>query len=427
MLILYQLIIGTAFVVLFPFLLLFVLVTGIHRELFHERLGLYKEFGVKGKRTRRIWLHGASVGEVKAISVLVGQLKTLVPDSQFVVTTMTVTGKEVAQQQLGEEVICLLTPLDVPLIVNRVVRVIDPDCYICIETELWPVLLSTLASKGIPTFLVNGRMSENSRKNYLKFRMLFSRVINSFDRLSFISDEDRQRFISLGGDPDKMRVDGNIKYDLPIPEKAKQIRRNYQNLLSTGEDEETLIGGSTHHGEEDILVDVWKELNRNKPLLLIIAPRHLERVAEIEAMLIERSLAFHTFSALKNGEQRCHPIVLLDTLGELSLLYSIATFIFCGGSLVDYGGHNVMEAAIWDKVVLYGPDMADFLDGKKLLESVGGGVMVNDAHQLMEQLKQFRSDPASYEYLCRGAGTIARAQQGTGQRQALLVVETLLQ
>lgn len=426
MLILYQLIIGIAFVVLFPILLLYVLVTGTHKALLSERLGLYRGPGVKGKRTRRIWLHGASVGEVKAICVLVGQLQTLVPGSQFVVTTMTVTGRKVARQQLGEDVVCLLTPLDVPLIVNWVVRAIDPDCYICIETELWPGLLSTLSSKGIPTFLVNGRMSENSRKNYLKFRLLFSRVINSFDRLSFISDEDRQRFISLGGDPDKMRVDGNIKYDLPIPENAKQIRQNYLNLMSARENEEILIGGSTHHGEEEILTDVWNELNRDKPLLLIIAPRHLERIDEIKAMLTERLLAFHTFSALKNGEQRSHPIVLLDTLGELSLIYSIGTYIFCGGSLVDYGGHNIMEAAMWDKVVLYGPDMADFLDGKKLLESVSGGVTVNDSNQLMEQLKQFRSDPASYQDLCDRAGTIAKAQQGAGQRQALLVAETLL-
>jgi len=426
LLILYQLIIGTAFAVFFPILLLFVLATGTHKELLHERLGLYKGLGIKAKGVSRIWLHGASVGEVKAICVLVGQLRTLVPGSQFVVTTMTVTGRKVARQQLGEDVICLLTPLDVPLIVNRVVRVVDPDCYICIETELWPILLNTLASKGIPAFLVNGRMSENSKKNYLKFRMLFSRVINSFDRLSFISDEHRHRFISLGGDPDKMRVDGNIKYDLPIPEKAKQIRQNYLNLLSTDEKKEILIGGSTHRGEEEILANVWKELNRDKPLLLIIAPRHLERIAAIEAMLTERSLAFHTFSALKNGEQRSHPIVLLDTLGELSLLYSIGTYIFCGGSLVKYGGHNIMEAAMWDKVVLYGPDMADFLDGKKLLESVGGGVMVNNSHELLEQLKQFRADPSSYEDLCRRAGTIAKEQQGAGQRQALLVAETLL-
>ncbi len=426
MLILHQIIIGLLFLILFPSLLLFVLITGIHRPFLHQRLGFCGDIEKKRQGVTRFWLHGASVGEVKAIKLLVDELRALVPQSQFVVTTMTVTGKKVAEKQFGNDVHCLLLPLDVPLIVHKVVNTVDADAYICIETELWPILLSTLSSKGIPIFLANGRMSGKSRRNYQIFRSLFSRVIQLFDHLSFISEIDRKRFISLGGDPEKMVVDGNIKYDFSFDDSPATLRQDYQRLFSLEKDCEILVGGSTHNGEEEMLVELWTELNRESKLLLVIAPRHLERLPEVEMLLQQRALPYHKLSQLKEGGVRTNPIILVDSYGELALIYSIGTYVFCGGSLVDYGGHNIIEAALWEKAVFYGPSMADFQDGKKLLESAGGGFEIRNRQELLEKIKQFRADPEAYNLACRSAGNIAKAQQGSGRRQAEAITSYLL-
>jgi 3-deoxy-D-manno-octulosonic-acid transferase len=336
---------------------------------------------------------------------------------------MTTQGKKVAREQLTPDVICLLAPLDAPLIVDRVLTAIAPDIYICIETELWPLLLHKAAARGVKLVLLNGRMSEKSCRNYLKIRYLFAGLLQKFDRIAVISTADRERYLAVGADDMLLSVEGNVKYDLSLPEGAETLREHYGSMLDLRE--EVLITGSTHTGEEELLVPVFLHLQAERELLWIIAPRHLQRLPAIMEMLTARGLGFDRFSDLRKGDKRRHSVVILDSLGELADLYGIATYIFCGGSLVERDGHNVMEAAIWGKAVCYGPSIGDFRDAVELLESVQAGFRVDDAQALEEKIRWFRNHPAEYENACRRAGDMAGAQQGAAERQAAIILHCL--
>jgi 3-deoxy-D-manno-octulosonic-acid transferase len=214
--VLYRLIIGLIFYCLLPLLLLFVLITGRHRQGLGERFGLYPALPGE-KRGKRIWLHAASVGEVQAARVLIAELRALRPDTGFVVTTMTLHGRNVAARQLGPDIPCLLAPLDVPGIVERAVTRIGPDAYVCLETELWPLLLRTTAARGIPTVHLNGRLSAGAAAGYRRWRWLFRRVLANFAAMAVISEVDRDRYLALGAIASRLQVLGNFKYDLQLP------------------------------------------------------------------------------------------------------------------------------------------------------------------------------------------------------------------
>ena len=188
---------------------------------------------------------------------------------------------------------------------------------------------------------------------------------------------------------------------------------------------EILVAGSTHTGEEELLVSLHANLNREKELLMIIAPRHLERLPSILAMLQTRGLGFHRFSMLQKGESRRYSLVLLDSLGELAGIYAVGTFVFCGGSLVPKGGHNMMEAAIWGKPVFYGPCIGDFRDAAELLESARAGFRVDTAAELEGRIREFRTTPDAYEEACRRAEEVARKQRGAARRQVEIILRCL--
>jgi 3-deoxy-D-manno-octulosonic-acid transferase len=421
----YQMLIGLLFYVSFPLLLLLVLATDKYRQGLSERLGLYGRIRRRNQREVRVWLHAASVGEVQAARAIINELQKRLPRAQFVLTTMTTHGKRVAEEQLPSDVICLLAPLDVPLIVDHVLSAIDPDIYICIETEIWPLLLHKAAARGVKLVLLNGRMSEKSCRNYLKIKWFFANVLRKFARIAVISNTDRERFLAVGVDDSLLSVEGNVKYDLSLLDDTDTLRDSYSSMLDLPGDLDVLITGSTHTGEEELLVPLYSHLNAEKDLLWILAPRHLDRLPAIMDMLQVHQLGFDRFSDLQRGLKRQHSLVLLDSLGELASLYAVATYVFCGGSLVEKGGHNVMEAAIWDKPVFYGPSIGDFRDAAELLESVHAGFRVQDVNVLEEMIRTFRNRPIEYERACQRAGDIARMQQGAARRQTAIVLQCL--
>jgi 3-deoxy-D-manno-octulosonic-acid transferase len=417
--------IGLLFYVSLPLLLLLVLATGKYRQGLSERLGLYRRMQKRDRHEVRVWLHAASVGEVQAAKAIITALRKRLPRARFILTTMTTHGKRVAREQLPSDVICILAPLDVPLIVDHVLTSIDPDIYICIETELWPLLIAKAAARGVKLVLLNGRMSEKSCRNYLKIKYFFAGVLRKFTRIAVISDADYKRYLAVGAGDASLSVEGNVKYDLSLPEAAGTLRKRYQSILDLPDDLDVLIAGSTHTGEEELLVPLFSRLHAEKELLWVLAPRHLERLSAIGEMLRNHQLGFDRFSDLQRGEKRRHSLVILDSLGELASLYVVATFVFCGGSLVERGGHNMMEAAIWDKPVFYGPSIGDFRDAAELLESVHAGFRVDDASALEEMIRTFRNHPEEYKNACRRAGDMARMQQGAAERQAKIVLQCL--
>lgn len=420
---LYRIVVGLLFYFSLPILLLLVALSGRHRQGLLQRFGFYPKH-VKDQR-KRIWLHAASVGEVQAARSVIQELQKRLPTAVFTLTTMTVHGKRVAEDQLDGKISCYLAPLDVPWVVERSIERIRPDIYICIETELWPLLLYALSRANTLTCLLNGRISERTYGSYLKIQWFIKGVVGLFDRIAVISERDKEKYISLGADRSKIIAEGNVKYDIAFSGTRDAIKDHYRNLLAI-DGEEVFIAGSTHTGEEELLLRLYRDSFAKQPTLFIIAPRHIERIIDLESICISEGFNYQLFSDLKEGTSRKEALILVDTMGELAQLYSVGDFIFCGGSLVDRGGHNLMEAAIWQRAVFSGPSNEDFQDSADLLQAAQGGFIVRDITDLGNQIRYFRNHPNEYHAACRRAGESAMKQQGCAERQVRYILDGYL-
>ncbi|NNF46273.1 MAG: hypothetical protein HKN69_05845, partial [Desulfofustis sp.] len=314
MLTIYRFIVGMLFYLGLPILLPVVLISGRHRRGLKERLGFYDPSLADRllQADRRCWIHAASIGEVRAAAVLIEQLSEQLPGWEFLVTTMTIHGRDFARQHLGSGAACHLAPLDVPYSVNRAVAVFRPDLYVCLETELWPVLIDTLRRRQILALLINGRMSARSVASYRRFRFLFAPLLNSFGCIGVISESDRQRFVEVGADPARVSVTGNIKDDTRLPDNFESTAPRWTEMLNLPDETDVLVAGSTHHPEEELLLPLVDEFTSGGGVA-IIAPRHLDRLADIESSISDRGLRYDRLSELKNGGRRTHPLVLVDT------------------------------------------------------------------------------------------------------------------
>ena len=388
-----------------------------------QRLGGFPAID-RDKHSTMIWIHAASIGEVQAARALIAALIDLQCGCRFVLTTMTRQGKEVALSQLDANVCCGLAPLDTPQAVAKALQTVRPDMYICLETELWPMMLTRTRQAGIPMLLLNGRMSERSCTQYLRIRKTMNELLSGFAGFGVIREQDGERYCMLGADKSRIRVCGNMKYDLQVQE-PERIKAKYWQILNLG-NETVFICGSTRSGEEKLLLPVYNRLRDEAVagLLWIIAPRHLERLPEVRSILDSAGLEYDLLSGcLAQGRKK--NIVLVDSMGELSELYSAGDYIFCGGSLVDKGGHNIMEPVRWQKPVYFGPFMKDFQDAVELVLSSGAGFQVKDADELAEAISAHMEDPQLYQKACLSAEELARSQQGSVQRQADMVMELL--
>ena len=425
---LYQLLGWLTFIAAFPFLLLYSVCTGRYRQGLAQRLGSIDVPERLRNSPLKIWLHGASVGEVRLAKILVKELTAILPEADFVLSTMTDQGMEVARQQLGNNILCIYAPLDLAGIVDRAINRIKPSVYICLETELWPALLRQAKRSGIKLVLLNGRMTERSFGRYQKVRSLIAEVLSCFSIIAVIQADDAKRFIGLGAAPEKIRLSGNAKYDQQAESLMQETEETYRSWLDLQQDQPLLVAGSTHTGEEEMLLPVFLDLKKAtgmQELVWLVAPRHMQRLAEVEALFNEQNVAFELLSQVKRGTRK-EDIVLIDRMGDLAGLYSVASFIFCGGSLVDRGGHNIMEAAVFGKPVFYGPHMKDFRDAAELLESAGAGFPVAGPEELTETLLYFMDHPQEYEAAGSRARKVALAQQGSASKQAQLVKDVLL-
>ncbi|BCO08161.1 3-deoxy-D-manno-octulosonic acid transferase [Desulfolithobacter dissulfuricans] len=390
-----------------------------------QRLGWYPELADKRPGVPRIWIHAASVGEVKAARALVGGLRARSQELEIVLTTMTRQGHRVAARQLAGQAVCLMAPLDAAPAVRRALSHIRPDCYICLETELWPVMLSDLSHAGIPMLLLNGRMSERSCRRYRHLGPLVPNILAGFVRIGVISETDRARFQALGVPGEKIEVTGNVKFD-PGDEADPAGRERFRSLLGV-RDEIVFVSGSTRTGEEILLADVVQHLRREsgRDIVWVVAPRHLERLDTVRRELSRQGLDCDLFSVLQGGAARRHRVVLVDTMGDLAELYAAGDYLFCGGSLVDKGGHNIMEAVRWGRPVYFGPSMKDFRDAVDLVVQGGCGFQVRNTAELARTLLAHMADREKYSAICAAARRVSRAQKGAAGRQAAMVMEVI--
>ncbi len=372
-----------------PFFLLKMLLTGKYRRGLAQRFGFFPpNIPVSLSGCPRIWAHAVSVGEVIALSPVVTELKRVFPASSIVISTTTETGQEMAKQEISEADVYIYFPLDLLLIVKKVISLIKPDLFITCESELWPCFLHRVKKCGAKTMLVNGRISESSTRHYRRLKPLFQKVLADFDYIGMSSDRDRRRIESIGGNSKKINVTGNSKYDKLIDQIKPSYEGEMRRLLKIGSDETVFIAASTHRGEEAIIFQTYKTLREHFPqLFLIVIPRHRERGYEVKRLAEKMGLGACILRSRlgQEKERTVERVIVMDSIGELFKTYSLGTIIFCGGSLVPKGGQNILEAAAWGKTVLYGPSMEDFVDARQTLEEVGAGFTIKGLPDLVEK------------------------------------------
>jgi 3-deoxy-D-manno-octulosonic-acid transferase len=351
----------------------------------------------------RCWVHAVSVGESAAAVPLVEGIRRRWPELGIVVSTITPTGARIVGERLAGTAVHRYFPIDLPGPVRRALDATRPRFFIAIETELWPNFLRALARRRIPAMIANGRISDRSFRRYRWVRGLMRRVLADVSVFAMQTDEDARRIIALGAPPSRVVVTGNLKSDL-LPEAAGDDPAGWRARLHLGAGARLWIAGSTHRGEEAVVLDAFLRARTRCPeLALLLAPRHPERAGEVEALIRERGLLAARRSRLP-ADGAPGAVIILDTVGELAALYALAEIVFVGGSLVPIGGHNVLEPAMRGKPVLVGPHMSNFREGAELLQRSGGGLVVKDAPELERELARLLED----RDLARRMGDAAR-------------------
>ncbi len=376
----------------------------------------------------RIWIHAVSVGEVQAAMAIIDTLITLLPESAIILSTTTFQGQEFAVHQAqnhpdNSRITCIFAPLDFVSCTQKALSIIRPDILVFIETEIWPNWLFQARQRGIRTVFVNGRISDRSIKSYLSVRSLFRDVLKGVDAFSMINAKDAQRIKELGAPQQKIEVNGNAKFDLSNYQIDELLKTEMGNRYNLSDMPPVIVAGSIRGAEPELLLDVYEQVIQSTPeTVLIMAPRHLSRVGQLEALLKARGLAYDLRTSLSNsGKRRRASIVIVDTIGELRNIYSIASIVFCGGSLVPLGGQNIIEPAAWGKPVLYGPSMENFLDAKRLLERSGGGIPVKNSRDLTEKVIYLLSHPQEAQRIGRLAHESVMSNRGAAQKHAAVI------
>ena len=373
---------------------------------------------------RPIWIHMVSVGEVLAGQHLIEELRRRLPRSPWVITTVTPTGQSVARALIrGSQDQLLYLPWDLGSVVRRAIRAIRPRFFICFETELWPVLFHELGKAGVPIAIVNGRISPKSFHRYLLARLFMQKALLPVKRFLVQSPQDARRYAAIGAAKDRIVVTGNVKWDLgSLEEMNGQGRPDARSLLGLAPGALLWTAGSTHPGEERLILQVYQRLKADYPhLRLLIAPRHPERVAEVEQEVKSFELTAVRRSELgkKNGEGS---VILLDTLGELKSFYGASELVFVGGSLVPRGGHNLVEPALFSRPILTGPHLYNFQDMAEALSQAGGVAIVRSVEELEERARRLLENPALRQELGeRAYGAILQHRGATAKTADLLL------
>jgi len=388
---------------------------------FSRRLGVLPP---ELKLDRPIWCHAVSVGEVIAVKGLLEEIRSAFPEKRLVISTVTATGNKIARSLAREQDFVTYLPLDLKFIVRRVIDRINPSLFIIAETEIWPNLISYLYGKKIPIIIVNGRISDASFKGYLAIKFLIGPILNKINIFSVQGARDASRFKELGVAQEKIKITGNMKFDIKDYTDFKKDYTDLKNKLGLKPKDKLLVCGSTHPQEEEQILALYKQLHRHFPVLrLLIAPRHPERSGEVAKIVSRCGWRSVAVSSLPAACSTCltNPVFILDTVGQLISFYAIADIVFVGGSLTKNGGHNILEPLSLGKPVFFGPHMFNFRDIAELFLEQGAAVQVNNADQLKEKIKDFLVNPAQAEHLAAKAREIISENSGATRRNLELI------
>jgi 3-deoxy-D-manno-octulosonic-acid transferase len=398
---------------------------------FGQRFGRY-DTKLKQAITNRhvLWLHAVSVGEVNLCTQLIRALEPRMPNLKIVVSTTTTTGMGELQRRLPGHISKIYYPIDRRPWVSRALASINPEVVVIVEAEIWPNFLWRARNRGTPVFLVNARLSERSYRGYKRFGFLFRPLFASFTGVGAQNEADAARLRELGCRPEAIRVVGSLKFDaarleerrlLDVPAMFRQ--------LGVAPEARILVGGSTHPGEEALLVEQFLRLRQRFPdLFLVLVPRHFERSREVGRELEARGVRFvyrneiMIQTQLEPGEIQC---LLVNTTGELRFFYEHASVIFVGKSLVAQGGQNPIEPGALGKAMVFGPHMQNFADISRNFVSEGGAVQVSNAAELEKALGELLESEERRQQLGKNALKVVRQNLGAIEKTVDMIIESL--
>jgi len=340
-----------------------------------------------------VWLHASSVGEVKVISFLVAYLHARKHTIKLHVTTMTTRGHETAVREFGDYASVSFFPVDATPAVQKTLDAVSPEVLVIAETEIWPNLVAESNNRNIPIILVNGRMSQKAFKRYQKVRSVLEAVLNKYDRFFFKTKEDMIYYQRFGIQADKGILAGDMKFDAALPERPADRIQEIRSTLGVEENDFLMVAGSTRSGEEIILADLYKSIRTRHPnFKLVIAPRHVERASEVTALFSGKQLKSSVWGETNGIVTDSDSITIVDEMGILNDLYMSADLAFVGGTLVNVGGHNLLEPVWAGTPVLFGPSLDNVHEAADYIIEHDYGAKVQDKQELLEEVEQIMCD-----------------------------------
>ena len=410
---LYTLALAVALLLTLPYWIARMLAAGKYRVGLAERLGRVPQRILRRPPEGCIWVHAVSVGEVLAVGKLVEELAARHPGRRLLVSTTTATGQALARELFGEENVFFF-PLDLSFSIGNYMRALRPALVVLAETEFWPNFIH-LAAERARIVVVNARISDRSFPRYRQFRFIFERVLRPIELFLAQSELDARRLVEIGAAADRVRVSGNLKFDVAASA-AKPVVEQLRAGFARSGVADVIVAGSTVEGEEPLLLDAFRSLLRSHPrATLVLAPRHPERFDSVANLLLGSSLSFIRRSRMTGQESSAGAVILLDTIGELASVYALASIAFVGGSLVARGGHNILEPAQHGVPIVVGPHTENFRDIIGIFTRAGA-VSVVQPEFLDAELLRLLDDVAFRRQLGRLASEVFRAQSGATAR-----------
>lgn len=420
MILIYNLILTYGLILTVPFIILSLITFRKRRKTVLQRLGIISSPDLRTlKKTpsgfRPIWVHALSVGEVLSAVPFAKAMKQKYPDCQFVFSSSTLTGFETASWLLKNDMHAVIYfPYDLIFSVRTLINRINPALVIIVETDIWPNFLFEMKKRLIPVVLVNARMSEGSFSGYRKLLRFTSPVFQCFSKVSVQTQQDAYRFQKLGVLSENVLVTGNLKYDMPLDMISEDELLNLKNILLAKDHQQCIVAGSTHPGEEAVLLEAFSQIKTAIPALyMIIAPRDIERSKDIQKMAVSAGFSSSLFTEMGNLKTSQVPdVVVVDTIGHLKGLYGLSDIAFIGGSLIDFRGHNPLEPAAFKKPVIFGPHTSDFSEICSLLIESGGAKVVHNKTELVQKALTILKNPDIAKSMGKNAYDVLQKNQG---------------
>jgi 3-deoxy-D-manno-octulosonic-acid transferase len=391
---------------------------------FGQRLGyLPVAFNVDGDES--IWVHAVSVGEVLTARPLIRDLKRLYPRLRLFLSTTTLTGQQLARRSVRDVDAVFYFPFDWMFAARRTLNLVRPRLFVMMETEIWPNLLRECRRRGVKTVVVNGRMSSRSYRRYRVIRPLFRRVLADIDHFCVQSEDTARRLVDLGADAARVTVTGSLKFDsLDVAARGGPAR--VLRFFRIPPHRSVIVAGSTLRGEEEVVIGAFNRVRAaGSNALLIIAPRHPERFAEVDRLCRHEGLSTARRTEMAIDAEPRSDAVILDTIGELAQVYQIATAVFVGGSLVPAGGHNILEPAVYGKPIVFGPHMENFTEIADAFVRNGAAVQVRSERDLGDAILGLMTDPVRRARLGAAARALVEANRGAREKTVAVITNVL--